>query len=254
VNICQVYDVIFNTSVVSKAENDPYVFGLMVQLTLERIKQKYSHELSLNFVKMKNMKYKGKTTKPQRVRVRTGPKIEEVFKEPEVNFQRDISKDISNEVNEKGKIPNWNILILKSSNVTNEVFTKLNGENLINRKLNEEDLKNNNKDVIFYDGYNANPNTGEALLLVVELDLLVRSNAINLNICDEGCVLSCGKIYSLELTFPFKINSEESYSYFETTKRVLYVILPFYRIEKIIEKSEKGQVKISDDYLYDLVV
>jgi hypothetical protein len=257
VNICQVYDVIFNTTVVAKAENDPYVFSLMIQLTFERIKQKYSHELSMNFTKMKNMKYKGKTTKPQRVRVRTGPKIEEVIKDDNVNnlLSRDYSKNVSNEVNEKGKTPNWTLLVLKSATVSNDVFTKLNDIPL-NKKLTAEDLKAQDGDVIFYDGYNANPNTGEALLLVIEMNLLARANAVGLNVSDEGCVLNCGKIYSLELAFPWKVNSEESYSYFETTKRLLYVVLPFYKSDTI-EKGgdvERGLIKISDDYLYDLVV
>jgi hypothetical protein len=253
VQICQVYDVIFNTTVVVKAESDPYVFGLMVQLTLERIKQKNKHELSMNFVKMKNMKYKGKTTRPQRVRVRTGPKIEEVFKEP--SPQNYISKNISNEINKKGKAPIWDIFILKSAGITNEVFAKINSFISFNKKLSSENLVNNSE-IVYFDGYNANPKTGEALLIAMELGLLARSNAIGLNVSDEGLVLNCGKIYSLELAFPFKINSEECFSYFETMKRVLYLVLPFYKNELKVEnmKSENGQIKISDDYLYDLVL
>jgi hypothetical protein len=260
VNICQVYDVIFNTNVTQKADNDPYVFGLMIQLTFERIKQKYSHELSSNFVKMKNMKYKGKTTRPQRVRVRTGPKIEEIIKEPTDNFSnKNISRDVSNEVNEKGKTPNWGLLVLKSSNVDSQLFAKLNetATGIMDKRLTAEDYElNRNSDVIYYDGYNANPKTGEALLLVIELNLLSRPNAVNLNVSDEGLVLNCGKIYNLELAFPFKINSNEVYSFFETTKRLLYLVLPFHKedLEVGVSDKTKGQIKISDDYLYDVVL
>jgi hypothetical protein len=269
-DICQVYDVIFNTNVVNKAEGDAYVFAMMVQLTFERIKQKYSHELAVNFVRMKNMKYKGKTTRPQRVRVRTGPKIEEIIRENDNesfnNANQNISQNVSNVVNEKGRTPNWNILILKSSNITNDLFKKLSSmsTNVINKRLIEEDLKiNRYNEIVYFDGYNANPKTGEALLYLIELNLLSRSNGINLSVCDEGLVLTCGKIYSLELAFPFKINSEEICSFFDSTKRLLYLILPFYKIETNegisqqggeTNNTNKGQFKISDDYLYDVVL
>jgi hypothetical protein len=121
--------------------------------------------------------------------------------------------------------------------------------------------KNYESSYLFYDGINANPKYGNSLLIIIELNLLNKSAGINLNISDEALILNVGKIYSLELSMPYKINSKISYSYFDTEKRILYIILPFYEkdIEEfsVINSNEKDKnikINLCDDYVYDVII
>lgn len=116
---CQVFDVIFNPGIIEKAEKQKQVLDFIVTLIAQRIYQKHEIEIQLEHNKlMNNIKYKGKQVKLQRVRVKTGPKIEEIL---ETNSNRmknlseneDASKRISNQVNEKGQIPKWNFFIYR---------------------------------------------------------------------------------------------------------------------------------------------
>ena len=232
----------------------------MIQFTLERIKQRFNHVLSLNYIKLKNLKYKGKTVRYQRVRVRTGPKIEEIIKDPEIKSINEKNiKEINHEVNERGKSPNWNFIILKNLNINDENMKYINSLDLIGKNYTIEEFYHNSTNNLFlyYDGYNANPRDGAALLFIIELNIITKTNALKLNISDEGFIMNCGKIYSLEITFPFKVNSSEANSYFETNKRLLYIILPFYESDRINlsnENNNSNNVKISDEYLYDVLI
>jgi hypothetical protein len=88
------------------------------------------------------------------------------------------------------------------------------------------------------------------------MNIIAKPSAIKLNICDEGLVMKCGKIYNLEVTFPYRIDSTEAYSVFETSKRILYILLPFYEKDVLsvrIKETSQSTVKISDDYLYDVL-
>lgn len=269
--ICQVYDVIFNTNVVKKAEKEAIVFQFMVQLICERIKQRFNHEVSTNFVKMKNLVYKGKYVRQQRVRVRTGPKIEEVLNPKTVNqtMPSDIgvnSREINKMVNEKGKTPNWSLIILKDRDLTVESFSFLCENNLsrdlIEKRYSLDSYVHNTLDKFYsiYDGSNAFPKHGQSLLYILEMNLLSKAVGINLHISDEGMVINCPKIYSLEISFPYRISSKESYSVFETEGRFLFIILPFYDADCMEYKSgaendkKIENINLSDDYLYDLVV
>jgi len=67
---------------------------------------------------MNNIKYKGKQVRIQRVRVKTGPKIEEILegnqnKMKNLSESEEISRKISNQVNERGQIPLWNFFIYR---------------------------------------------------------------------------------------------------------------------------------------------
>ena len=77
--ICQVYDVIISTKMIEKCDKETLVFSFIYTLICNRIMEKFKHQLSEKFKKLKNLKYKGKTIRTQRVRVRKGPKIEEVL-------------------------------------------------------------------------------------------------------------------------------------------------------------------------------
>jgi hypothetical protein len=276
--ICQVYDVIFNPSVLNKTENDPASWQLIFNIISERIRQRFNHNINQNFVKLKNMKYKGKHVKPQRVRVRKGPKIEEVLKQEE-KFGPDI-KEIDKSIQNKGKTPNWNLLILKNYESSNFNFIKklvLNKDDMIKHKFSLKSFDNNTKsdsEFIYYDGTNANPKYGNCLLYLISMDLLSKSFAINLNICDEGIYLNCPQIYSLQINLPFGVNSQEAFSYFEKSSRMMFIYLPFYKKDcqdlgnKLFNLQGKDYLQnssingakdeviktISEDYLYDLIV
>lgn len=65
---------------------------------------------------MNHFTYKGKQVRVQRVRVKKGPKIEEILdNDRRVNLLENETKvkNISNEVNQKGQIPDWNFYIFR---------------------------------------------------------------------------------------------------------------------------------------------
>ena len=74
---------------------------------------------------MKNLKYKGKFIRPQRVRVRKGPKIEELLEKSNNTPNFTNAKEMNKIINEKGKTPNWNFVILKNKDLNINDFKKL---------------------------------------------------------------------------------------------------------------------------------
>lgn len=285
--MCQVYDVIFNPNIVKKGEEDPMVLQFIMQVVAERIKQKNSQELSQEFVKLKKLKFKGKAIRSQRIRYRKGPKIEEVIK-PDYDNQIDSrvtldSKEVSKEVNQKSKTPAWNLVILQDEYLSvinfkkfKDIGSKLlagkfslnefnHNEIFINKNFQEKtDIEHRNVALDddfykYYNGSNATPQHGKSLIYIIEMNLISKSIGISLNISDNCLVLNCSKIYNLELNLPFRINSNQAYSVFEPKDRQLYIILPFYEKDVVEmqavskEKTSADQIKISDDYIYDLI-
>jgi hypothetical protein len=286
--ICQVYDVIFNTSIVKKTEDDPMAFQFMYEVVKERIRQRFNHELSQSFIKLKNLKYKGKVIRQQRVRVRLGPKIEEVIGDDKngsglfnQNQQQNLNaKEMSKIVNEKGKTPNWNLIVLKEKEISIENYGMIieNIDKFCEKKITLDNFLHNSKECenksvkenfyIFYDGTNATPQHGQSLLYLIEMNLLSSSQGMKVNISDEGVVINCPKIYSLQINFPYRIDSKEAFSVFDSSKRFLFVSLPFYEkdceeFREIFERNktlqgrennkENVNVNLSDDYLYELI-
>jgi hypothetical protein len=284
--ICQVYDVIFNTDIAKKTEEDPMAFQFMYEVVKERIRQRFNHELSQSFIKLKNLKYKGKAIRQQRVRVRLGPKIEEVIGDKQsesglFNQQQNINaKEISKIVNEKGKTPNWNMIILKEKEISIDSYKilienlqkfsekKLTLEKYLHNQKQFDDRSINDNFYIFYDGVNASPQYGQSLIYIIEMNLLSSSQGIRVNICDEGMVINCPKIYSLEINFTYRINSKDAFSIFDENSRYLIVNLPFFEkdceeFNLILEQNKSQQIKqnskeeinnnLSDDYLYELI-
>mmetsp|Transcript_32970 Transcript_32970/g.57911 ORF Transcript_32970/g.57911 Transcript_32970/m.57911 type:complete len:327 (+) Transcript_32970:1557-2537(+) len=84
-NICTVFDVIVNPSVLSASKKDPVYRQLLVELSFTYITQKHSRELSMKY-RLPKTKYVGKSVQQQRVRAKKAPQIQvvdsEVFKEP----------------------------------------------------------------------------------------------------------------------------------------------------------------------------
>lgn len=265
-NICQVYDCILNPDVLKKTENNPLLLKFIMELIAARIQERFQQKIIIETMKkMKNMKYKGKTVRQQRIRAKR-VKIQEVLSQNSVNNSNSkIASEINKEVNERGRTPNWNFIIIKAKNPSGSILKDIhkNRKFLLENKgkINAEILnKNIDNNYEYYNGYNANPKFGYGLLFVIELELLTKSAGIKLNLEDNSFTLYCGKIYSLELNLVYKVNSNDAISFFVADDRILYLYMPFYisdvnelRTIKDDNKKDDVQVNISEDYLYDVV-
>ena len=302
---CEVYDIIMNPSTLQKTENQPLVMGFIRNLIASRLKERFKKVILIDkYVRLKNLKYKGKTVRSQRIRARK-VKIDEIIdnsNEKEKNLKKNqgeggvgtdqgmgsrtnIANEINKEVNEKGKTPNWNFVIInveKTSNINGALFKQIESEakNKIlnnNGNINFDMLVNEEKNKLFkyFNGFNASPKYGIGILLLIEMELLVKSSGIRLNLSDESLTMYVPKLYSLEMNLPYKVNSKSANSFFNLESRILYIYLPFYEKDiedfKILEENERiknekekkeGQIgssdigekiKLNEDYLYDVI-
>ena len=288
-NICQVYDAIFNPGVLKKTEVEPMVLNFLVSILAGRIKERFKKNINSDkFVRLKNLKYKGKSVRSQRIRARK-VKIDEIINntnekdDKKLNnnnngqINNNIANEINKEVNEKGKTPNWNILIIKTNNLTGKLFKEIDSivkDNVLgnNGRINYNLMTNfdrENPDYEYYNGYNCNPGSGNGFLLCIQMDLLGKSSGIRINLCDENMTLYCGKLYSLEINLPYKINSKNAKSIFNIESKVLYIYMPFYikdindfmKMKEITANENKNKtiedmknaVNLSEEYLYDVI-
>jgi len=302
---CEVYDIIMNPSTLQKTENQPLVMGFILNLIASRLKERFKKVILIDkYVRLKNLKYKGKTVRSQRIRARK-VKIDEIIdnsNEKEKNLKKNqgeggvgtdqgmgsrtnIANEINKEVNEKGKTPNWNFVIInveKTSDINGALFKQIESEakNKIlnnNGNINFDMLVNEEKNKLFkyFNGFNASPKYGIGILLLIEMELLVKSSGIRLNLSDESLTMYVPKLYSLEMNLPYKVNSKSANSFFNLDSRILYIYLPFYEKDiedfKILEENERiknekekkeGQIgssdigekiKLNEDYLYDVI-
>ena len=122
---------------------------------------------------------------------------------------------------------------------------------------------NNTEFILDFDGFNANPRYGNGLVFLISLPLLSRSFGINFNLNDKVFNLTCGNIYRLDINLPFSIDAELAFSFFDSNKRVLIIFLPFHEKDYLLHneaKKENGnsdtndKIKLSDQYLYDVIV
>ena len=129
---CEVYDVIMNPNTLQKTENQPLVMGFILNLIASRLKERFKKVILIDkYVRLKNLKYKGKTVRSQRIRARK-VKIDEIIDNsnekdknvndkngngPVVGDKANIANEINKEVNEKGKTPNWNFVIINVENM-----------------------------------------------------------------------------------------------------------------------------------------
>jgi len=197
---------------------------------------------------MKNFSYKGKNIRPQRVKVRQGPKIEEVLKQnsglnQDSDFlnNRNLAREINKQINENSKTPSWNFLIIKNPkiNVSEMQLILANPSSYLNRRFSFKEFEENEKnDLLFFDNSNANPKYGCGFLYLIELNLLAKSSGIHLNVSDDGFILTCGAIYKLLISLPFRVEAENTYSYFDAKNRFLYVFLSFYK-EDVLKFSSR---------------
>ena len=298
---CEVYDIIMNPTTLQKTENQPLVMGFILNLIASRLKERFKKVILIDkYVRLKNLKYKGKTVRSQRIRARK-VKIDEIIdnsneKDKTMNEKNNVSdtgmgekaniaNEINKEVNEKGKTPNWNFVIInveKTSDINGALFKEIECEAKskilnYNGNVNFDMLVNKKKNKLFhyFNGFNASPKYGIGILMLIEMELLVKSSGIRLNLSDESLTLYVPKLYSLEMNLPYKINSKNANSFFNLDSRILYIYLPFYekdiedfkaleeneRIKNEKEKNEgesgihdiNEKIKLNEDYLYDVI-
>ena len=297
---CEVYDIIMNPSTLKKTENQPMIMSFILTLIANRLKERFKKVILIDkYVRLKNLKYKGKTVRSQRIRARKvkideiindsnekDKKLKEKSGEENMNSSTNIANEINKEVNEKGKTPNWNFIIIKAketSDINGALFKEIESEaksKILNNNglVNFDMLVNERKDKLFeyFNGFNASPKYGIGLLLLIEMELLVKSTGIRLNLSDESLTLYVSKLYSLEINLPYKIDSKNSKSFFNLESRILYIYLPFYQKdiddfraieenERIKNEKEKGKengenvvditdkINLNEDYLYDVI-
>ena len=297
---CEVYDIIMNPTTLKKTENQPMIMGFILSLIANRLKERFKKVIIIDkYVRLKNLKYKGKTVRSQRIRARKvkideiindsnekDKKLKEKNEEENMNTNANIANEINKEINEKGKTPNWNFIIIKTdktSDINGALFKEiesvakskiLNNNGLVNFDM----MVNEKKDKLYeyFNGFNASPKYGIGLLLLIEMELLVKSTGIRLNLSDESLTLYVSKLYSLEMNLPYKIDSKNSKSFFNLESRILYIYLPFYqkdiddframeeneRIKNEKEKKKENgenvidigdKININEDYLYDVI-
>ena len=297
---CEVYDIIMNPTTLQKTENQPMIMGFILSLIANRLKERFKKVIIIDkYVRLKNLKYKGKTVRSQRIRARKvkideiindsnekDKKLKEKNEEENMNTNANIANEINKEVNEKGKTPNWNFIIIKTdktSDINGALFKEiesvakskiLNNNGLVNFDM----MVNEKKDKLYeyFNGFNASPKYGIGLLLLIEMELLVKSTGIRLNLSDESLTLYVSKLYSLEMNLPYKIDSKNSKSFFNLESRILYIYLPFYqkdiddframeeneRIKNEKEKQKENgenvvdlgdKINLNEDYLYDVI-
>ena len=169
---CEVYDVIMNPNTLQKTENQPLVMGFILNLIASRLKERFKKVILIDkYVRLKNLKYKGKTVRSQRIRARK-VKIDEIIDNsnekdknvndkngngPVVGDKANIANEINKEVNEKGKTPNWNFVIINVENTTDingALFKEIESEaksKILNNhgNVNFDMLVNKNKDKKF---------------------------------------------------------------------------------------------------------
>ena len=299
---CEVYDIIMNPTTLQKTESQPLVMGFILNLIASRLKERFKKVIIIDkYVRLKNLKYKGKTVRSQRIRVRK-VKIDEIIdnsneKEKNLNGNNNmgngtnigdrtnIANEINKEVNEKGKTPNWNFIIIKAektSDINGALFKEIENEaksKILNNNgnVNFDMLVNDKKDKLFeyFNGFNASPKYGIGILLLIEMELLVKSSGIRLNLSDESLTMYVPKLYSLEMNLPYKIYSKNANSFFNLESRILYIYLPFYEKDiedfKALEENERiknekekkegevhttdisEKIKLNEDYLYDVI-
>ena len=296
---CEVYDIIMNPTTLQKTESQPMIMSFILSLIANRLKERFKKVILIDkYVRLKNLKYKGKTVRSQRIRARK-VKIDEIINDSndkdkklkeknngdDVNTNTNIANEINKEVNEKGKTPNWNFIIIKAnktSDINGALFKDI--ENIAKKSIlnnngliNFDMLVNEKKYKLyeFFNGFNATPKYGIGILLLVEMELLVKSTGIRLNLSDESLTLYVNKLYSLEMNLPYKIDSKNAKSFFNLESRILYVYLPFYQKDiddfKKMEESERiknekenkngaenivditEKINLNEDYLYDVI-
>ena len=299
---CEVYDIIMNPTTLQNTEKEPLLMGFILSLIANRLKERFKKVIIIDkYVRLKNLKYKGKTVRSQRIRARK-VKIDEIINDSNekdkklkeksgeeninINSKNNLANEINKEVNEKGKTPNWNFIIIKAketSDINGALFKEI--ENIAKNKilnnnglLNFDMLVNEKKEKLYeyFNGFNASPKYGIGLLLLIEMELLVKSTGIRLNLSDESLTLYVSKLYSLEMNLPYKIDSKNSKSFFNLESRILYIYLPFYQKDiddfRAIEENERiksekeankenmenivdigDKINLNEDYLYDVI-
>ena len=136
-----------------------------------------------------------------------------------------------------------------------------NSKELLNNKNSEKIINF----IDLFDGYNCSPKYGTGLVFLLSFPLISKSFAISLNVSDEGFICTCGKMYQIKLSFPYRVNSSKGESIFDTITRTMILILPFYNtdIQEQLTLREEENIKskkivmstpnLTDNYLFDVL-
>lgn len=235
----RVYDFIWATETVRRAQREAVFRQQMVELAFTYIQQKFGTTLDLQF-SIPKMKYKGSTIQFQRVKAKKGPKIQEV---PMTEEQRRRVEERAMEEERKRealreKEPAFKLYCILDGRL-NQDFSKEEYIQSIVKASFENDHVGDEQDrwnsmvesfemkqqyEVFeeYDGLNTEDAQG--LLLVVQLPLLTRGHAIQCHVLhNEYVLVQVPNIYNLMLALPFKVKTQEVKSYFDCKIRRLFV-------------------------------
>ena len=115
---CEVYDIIMNPSTLQKTENQPLVMGFILNLIASRLKERFKKVILIDkYVRLKNLKYKGKTVRSQRIRARK-VKIDEIIdnsNEKDKNLKEkngDGGLGQENGIGDKANIANEHLILI----------------------------------------------------------------------------------------------------------------------------------------------
>lgn len=235
----RVYDFIWATETVKKAQIDAMFRQQMVELAFTYITQKFQMQLDLRFT-IPKMKYKGSTIQFQRVKAKRGPKIQEVQmteeernqleekamdeerrrealreKEPKFNLYSILHQRLNKDFSQEAYIQQ----IVKESFENDCVGDEADRwTSLIERFQMKEQLE------VFEEFDGLNSEEAHGLLLVVQLPLLARGHAIQCHVLGgEHIMIQVPNMYNLKLGLPFRVEANEVTTYFDCKIRRLFV-------------------------------
>ena len=117
----QVYDFIWNTKTVQAAQKDAGFRQTMVELAFSYVAQKFQKHLDLRFT-IPKMKYKGATIQYQRVKVKKGPKIQEVklTEEEKRKLEREALDEERRREALREKEPKWKLYCIMNTRLNKD--------------------------------------------------------------------------------------------------------------------------------------
>ena len=247
---CQVYDVIFNSFVTEKIATDGRAIQFVLTLILQRIHERFKQLLKIDkSIVMKNMKYKGSTVLPQRVRVKKGPKIEEIINRKDVGMDNEGAKRMA--TTERSNKPEWNLFLVDKTVFSVEDAVKVfkESEGLLRRRKVKENDRNERIDFLLdFNGFNQSEGCG--LMYLISLPIVSRSKSVVVTQEKLGWTLECAQIYKLALRFPREILGEAQ-SYFDTKSRSLIVFFQAKQHKK--EVKQVKEIEFEHESLFEVI-
>ena len=269
----QVYDFIWNTETVKKAQRDPGFRQVVVELAFNYIKQRFDRDLDFRFT-IPKMKYKGDTIQYQRIKAKKAPKISEVemTDEERARMEQQAFEEQKRREALREKEPKWKLYNILSKNLNRdmakqEFLTKLikdayendfqgDDQDRWNHLLENFEMKEQMDVFEEYDGLNQED--AEGVLMVVYFPLLTRGHAIQCHVLsDEYIQIQVPNIYYLALGLPIKVDQSTTKCFFDCKLRRLFVHIDR-KIEEVpepievsapVEEEEKPEENLEEDII-----